>query len=72
MAHYEADLRKGESIYDVIGELGAVQLADLAAHPIGLETLRPEQENRAFDTLKGKFCCDEGREKQEYVLKVRE
>ncbi len=40
-----------------------LQLADLVARPIGLETLRPEQENRAFDILKWKFYCDGGREK---------
>ncbi len=40
-----------------------LQLADLVARPIGLNTLRPEQENRAFDVLKGKFYCDGGREK---------
>ena len=38
-----------------------LQLADLVARPIGLNTLRPEQENRAFDVLKGKFYCDGGR-----------
>jgi hypothetical protein len=39
-----------------------LQLADLVARPIGLNTLRPEQENRAFDALKKKFYCDGGRE----------
>lgn len=39
-----------------------LQLADLVARPIGLKTLRPEQENRAFDVLKRKFYCDGGRE----------
>ena len=40
-----------------------LQLADLVARPIGLRTLRPEQENRAFEILKKKFYCDGGREK---------
>lgn len=40
-----------------------LQLADLVARPIGLKTLRPDQENRAFDVLKGKFYCDGGRER---------
>lgn len=40
-----------------------LQLADLVARPIGLRTLRPEQENRAFEVLKKKFYCDGGREK---------
>jgi hypothetical protein len=39
-----------------------LQLADLVARPIGLNLLRPNQENRAFDILKGKFYCDGGRE----------
>jgi hypothetical protein len=38
-----------------------LQLADLVARPIGLNTLRPEQENRAFEVLKRKFYCDGGR-----------
>jgi hypothetical protein len=40
-----------------------LQLADLVARPIGLKTLRPEQENRAFDVLEPKFYCDGGRDK---------
>lgn len=40
-----------------------LQLADLVARPIGLKTLRPEQDNRAFDVLKEKFYCDGGRDK---------
>lgn len=39
-----------------------LQLADLVARPIGLNTLRPNQENRAFDALKVKLYCDRGRE----------
>lgn len=38
-----------------------LQLADLVARPIGLNTLRPEQKNRAFEVLKEKFYCDGGR-----------
>lgn len=38
-----------------------LQLADLAARPIGLSVLRPENSNRAFDTLKCKFFCKGGR-----------
>lgn len=38
-----------------------LQLADLVARPIGLNLLRPEQENRAFEVLKRKFYCDGGR-----------
>jgi len=39
-----------------------LQLADLVARPIGLNRLRPEQENRAFEVLKRKFYCDGGRD----------
>lgn len=39
-----------------------LQLADLVARPIGLNTLKPHQKNRAFETLKKKFYCDSGRE----------
>ncbi|NDL70168.1 DUF3800 domain-containing protein [Vreelandella alkaliphila] len=39
-----------------------LQLADLVARPIGLMTLRPDQPNRTFDTLKYKFYCEGGRD----------
>lgn len=39
-----------------------LQLADLVVRPIGLNLLRPEQENQAFEVLKKKFFCDGGRE----------
>ncbi len=39
-----------------------LQLADLVARPVGLYVLRPEQDNRAFDILKPKFYCQDGRE----------
>jgi len=40
-----------------------LQLADLVARPIGLKTVKPQQENRAFDVLTKKFYCDGGRNK---------
>lgn len=40
-----------------------LQLADLVARPVGLNLLRPEQPNRAFEVLKRKFFCSGGREK---------
>lgn len=39
-----------------------LQLADLVARPIGLNMLKPMQENRAFEVLKKKFYCDGGRQ----------
>lgn len=40
-----------------------LQLADLMARPIGLQALRPEQPNRAFQILRPKFFCEGGRTK---------
>lgn len=40
-----------------------LQLADLVARPIGLNTLKPDQANRAFEVLKEKFYCEGGRER---------
>ncbi|MEP3349585.1 MAG: DUF3800 domain-containing protein [Marinomonas sp.] len=39
-----------------------LQLADLVARPIGIKTLRPEQDNRAFEILKKKFYSEGGRQ----------
>lgn len=38
-----------------------LQLADLVARPIGLSVVRPNQPNRAFNSLKEKFFCKGGR-----------
>lgn len=51
-----------------------LQLADLVARPVGLHVLRPEQPNRAFESLKAKFYCKGGRcevgkDFEEYGLK---
>ena len=32
-----------------------LQMADLTARPVGINILRPEQQNRAYDIIKGKF-----------------
>lgn len=47
-----------------------MQLADLTARPIGLSVLRPEQGNRAFAVLEGKFYRDGAGNKQGMGLKV--
>ncbi len=39
-----------------------LQLADLVARPIGINHLRPEKNNRAFNVLKKKFFCNGGRQ----------
>ncbi len=41
--------------------LAGLQLADLVARPVGLNHIRPQQTNQAFDLLKRKFYCDGGR-----------
>lgn len=41
--------------------LTGLQLADLVARPVGVNYLRPNQANQAFDLLKRKFYCDGGR-----------
>lgn len=35
-----------------------MQLADLAAHPVGRHVLKPNQSNRAFDTVESKLLTD--------------
>jgi hypothetical protein len=41
--------------------LTGLQLADLVARPVGLQYIRPTQDNQAFELLKRKFYCDGGR-----------
>ncbi len=41
--------------------LTGLQLADLVARPVGLNYIRPQQANQAFELLKKKFFCDGGR-----------
>ena len=48
---------------------GGLQFADLVARPVGLSILRPEQQNRAFDVLKGKFYCDSNKNINGWGLK---
>jgi hypothetical protein len=43
--------------------LTGLQVADLVARPVGLNHMRPQQANQAFDVLKRKFFCDGGRSK---------
>ena len=41
--------------------LAGLQLADLVARAVGINYLRPAQENKAFELLKAKFYCAGGR-----------
>jgi hypothetical protein len=46
-----------------------LQLADLVARPIGVNALRPQQPNRAFEALKSKFCPAPDGKTHEWGLK---
>lgn len=46
---------------DKKANLAGLQLADLVARPVGINYIRPQQDNKAFETLKQKFFCDGGR-----------
>lgn len=41
--------------------LAGLQVADLVARPVGINYLRPGQDNKAFEVLKAKFYCAGGR-----------
>jgi hypothetical protein len=41
-----------------------LQFADLIARPVGLNVLRPQQSNQAFDVLRSKFYCAGGRKEE--------
>ena len=41
--------------------LAGLQVADLVARPVGVNYLRPAQDNQAFEILKSKFYCAGGR-----------
>lgn len=43
--------------------LAGLQLADLVARPVGINHLRPAQQNQAFEVLKSKFYCSGGRQR---------
>lgn len=55
--NYNFDLRFADKKANSAG----LQLADLVARPIGINTLRPHQNNRAFEALQKKFYCKGGR-----------
>lgn len=47
-----------------------LQLADLVVRPVGIKVLRPDQANRAFDIVAGKFRRSPGGETKGWGLKV--
>jgi hypothetical protein len=48
-----------------------LQLADLAARPIGLSVLRPDQRNRAFEVLEKKLYKDERGQYEPFVYPLK-
>lgn len=53
-----------------ISNCSGLQLADLVARPIVMNILKPQQQNRAFNTLKSKFYHDKDGRIDRYGLKV--
>ena len=47
-----------------------LQLADLIARPVGIKVLRPDQPNRAYDIVAGKFRRGPAGEIKGWGLKV--
>lgn len=48
---------------------GGLQIADLIARPIGIKTMRPAQENRAFEIIREKFDCNKRGDFEGFGLK---
>ena len=48
-----------------------LQIADIAARPIGLSVLRPDQPNRAFAILKGKLYQDRGDQSSPFIFPIK-
>jgi len=48
----------------------ALQIADLVARPVGMSILRPDQRNRAFETLRAKFYVSGAGEINGWGLKI--
>ena len=48
-----------------------LQIADIAARPIGLSVLRPDQPNRAFAILEEKLYREVGREREAFVFPLK-
>jgi hypothetical protein len=47
-----------------------IQLADLIARPIGINYLRPNQQNRAYETIRRKFRTSSAGKIKGYGLKI--
>jgi hypothetical protein len=48
-----------------------LQIADIAARPIGLSVLRPDQPNRAFAILEGKLYQESERERGPFIFPLK-
>ena len=55
---------------DKKANLAGLQIADLMARPIGLNALRPDQNNRAYEVIKNKFWSNGDGKIEGFGLKV--
>ncbi|MBS9777781.1 MAG: DUF3800 domain-containing protein [Gammaproteobacteria bacterium] len=61
--HYKANFNFEAVFVHKQANSTGLQFADLVARPIGIKTLRPTADNRAFDVLIDKFLCKGGRDR---------
>lgn len=60
-ANYHGEKLPLEIVFaDKKANLPGLQLADLVARPVGMSILRPDQPNRAYDVVAGKFYTNAG------------
>lgn len=69
-ANYHSEKLPLEIVFaDKKANLPGLQLADLVARPVGMSILRPEQPNRAFEKVAGKFYTNASGGRQGWGLK---
>lgn len=69
-ANYNEEQLPLEIVFaDKKANLPGLQLADLVARPVGMSILRPDQPNRAFEVLEGKFYRNSAGTRQGWGLK---
>lgn len=69
-ANYHGEKLPLEIVFaDKKANLSGLQMADLVARPVGMSILRPEQANRAFDAVAGKFYTSDSGKRLGWGLK---
>lgn len=69
-ANYHGEKLPLEIVFaDKKANLPGLQLADLVARPVGMSILRPDQSNRAFDVVAGKFYTNANGRRSGWGLK---